>query len=61
MNEDDERLALGTTATDIFSLGQQIEGFDWRAYQDIQNDQAMYDSFQRWPFLFALALDKRYG
>ncbi len=41
------------TAHDIYILSQLVPGLDWRTYQDIQNDQAMYDSFQRWPFLFA--------
>jgi hypothetical protein len=58
--EEDQFMPIASTATDIFALGTQVEGFDWASYQDIQNDQAMYDSFQRWPFLFALAMNKRY-
>ena len=36
-------------AHDIYALSAQLEGFDHNMYQDIQRDQAMYDSFQRWP------------
>ncbi|WP_370260865.1 BcsR/BcsP family cellulose biosynthesis protein [Limnobacter sp.] len=39
-------------AHDIYALSAQLEGFDHHMYQDIQQDQAVYDSLQRWPFLF---------
>jgi hypothetical protein len=43
-------------AHDIYALSSQFEGFDHAVYQDIQQDQAVYDSFQRWPYLFSHAL-----
>lgn len=43
-------------AHDIYALSTQIEGFDHTMYQDIQHDQAVYDSFQRWPFLFSVVM-----
>jgi hypothetical protein len=46
-------------AHDIYALSAQLEGFDYNMYQDIQQDQAVYDSFQRWPFLFSLAMESR--
>jgi hypothetical protein len=60
ITDEDLLMPIAITATDIFSLGAQVDDFQWAHYQDIQNDQAMYDSFQRWPFLFALAMNKRY-
>ncbi|GLR25492.1 BcsR/BcsP family cellulose biosynthesis protein [Limnobacter litoralis] len=45
------------TAHDIYTLSAQLEGFDHNMYQDIQYDQAVFDSFQRWPFLFQLAMN----
>ncbi|HEX5484919.1 MAG TPA: BcsR/BcsP family cellulose biosynthesis protein [Limnobacter sp.] len=45
------------TAHDIYALSAQLEGFDHNMYQDIQYDQAVFDSFQRWPFLFQLAMN----
>lgn len=46
-------------AHDIYALSAQLEGFDYNTYQDIQQDAAVYDSFQRWPFLFSLAMESR--
>lgn len=46
-------------AHDIYALASQLEGFDHNLYQDIQQDQAVYDSFQRWPYLFSVALANR--
>lgn len=46
-------------AHDIYALSAQLEGFDYNMYQDIQLDQAIYDSFQRWPFLFGIAMNSR--
>ncbi|MDH4395640.1 MAG: hypothetical protein QE278_08170 [Limnobacter sp.] len=43
-------------AHDIYALGTQIKGFDHATYQDIQHDQVVYDSFQRWPYLFSLVM-----
>ncbi|MEQ9106518.1 MAG: hypothetical protein RLO04_03535 [Limnobacter sp.] len=43
-------------AHDIYALSAQFNGFDHNMYQDIQYDQAVYDSFQRWPFLFGIAM-----
>ncbi len=43
-------------AHDIYALSAQVEGFDHNMYQDIKQDQATYDSFQRWPFLFSIAM-----
>lgn len=48
-------------AHDIYALSAQLEDFDHNMYQDIQQDQAMYDSFQRWPFLFGIAMASRYS
>lgn len=48
-------------AHDIYALSAQLEGFDHNMYQDIQQDQAVYDSFQRWPFLFGIAMASRYN
>ncbi len=44
-------------AHDIYSLAAQLEGFDHNLYQDIQYNQALYDSFQRWPRLFRLLIE----
>lgn len=41
-------------AHDIYSLSNQLEGFDHDLYQDIQSDQRVFDSLQRWPYLFGL-------
>lgn len=43
-------------AHDIYALSNHIEGFDHAMYQDIQHDQNIYDSFQRWPYLFGLVM-----
>lgn len=48
-------------AHDIYALSAQLEGFDYNMYQDIQLDQAIYDSFQRWPFLFSIAMASRFS
>lgn len=48
-------------AHDIYALSAQLEGFDHNLYQDIQQDQAVYDSFQRWPFLFSIVMASRQG
>lgn len=48
-------------AHDIYSLSAQLNGFDHNMYQDIQYDQAVYDSFQRWPFLFGIAMASQVG
>lgn len=48
-------------AHDIYALSAQLEGFDYNMYQDIQHDQAAYDSFQRWPFLFGISMASRSG
>jgi hypothetical protein len=48
-------------AHDIYALSAQLEGFDHNMYQDIQQDQAVYDSFQRWPFLFGIAMASRFS
>ncbi|NJM31840.1 MAG: hypothetical protein HC848_01805 [Limnobacter sp.] len=44
-------------AHDIYALSAQIEGFDYLMYQDIQQDQHIFDSLQRWPYLFSLAIE----
>lgn len=44
------------TAHDIYALALHAKGFDHVLYQDIQQDKSVYDSFQRWPYLFALTL-----
>jgi hypothetical protein len=46
-------------AHDIYALSAQLEGFDHNLYQDIHHDQAIYDSFQRWPFLFNIAMSTK--
>ena len=43
-------------AHDIYALAAQISGFDHNQYQDIQHDKAVYDSLQRWPYLFTVTL-----
>lgn len=43
-------------AHDIYSLALQAKGFDHLTYQDIQQDKSVYDSFQRWPYLFSITL-----
>ena len=43
-------------AHDIYALSAQLEGFNYNMYQDIQYDQAVYDSFQRWSYLFQIAM-----
>lgn len=43
-------------AHDIYALAIQTKGFDHNLYQDIQHDKAVYDSFQRWPYLFGITL-----
>jgi hypothetical protein len=43
-------------AHDIYSLTLQTKGFDHLTYQDIQQDKSVYDSFQRWPYLFNITL-----
>ena len=48
-------------AHDIYALSSQLKGFDHNMYQDIQQDQAVYDSFQRWPFLFGIAMASRFS
>lgn len=44
-------------AHDIYALSSQLEGFDHAMYQDIAQDQAVYDSFQRWPYVFGLVMN----
>lgn len=46
-------------AHDIYALSSQLEGFDHNMYQDIQLDQAIYDTLQRWPFLFQITMDHK--
>jgi hypothetical protein len=46
-------------AHDIYALSAQVDGFDHNMYQDIKQDQSNYDSFQRWPFLFGIAMASR--
>jgi hypothetical protein len=43
-------------AHDLYALSAYIQGFEHVMYQDIQQDHAMYDSLQRWPYLFGTAL-----
>lgn len=43
-------------AHDIYSLSAQLGGFDYDLYQDIQQDQHVFDSLQRWPYLFGIAV-----
>ncbi len=46
-------------AHDVYALASEIEGFQMETYQDIQHDQNVYDSFQRWPYLFMHALSNQ--
>lgn len=43
-------------AHDIYSLSDHLEGFEYEFYQDIQSNQRVYDSLQRWPYLFGLVM-----
>ncbi len=45
-------------AIDIYALSDQLPNFDHYLYQDIQEDSFLYDSLQRWPYLFALLIKK---
>ena len=51
-----EPLTANNPARDILTLSQQIPALDAMRYEDFQRDQAMFDSFQRWPYLFSLAM-----
>lgn len=45
-------------AIDIYALSDQLSNFDHYLYQDIQEDGFLYDSLQRWPYLFYLVTQK---
>ncbi|MDX1669022.1 MAG: hypothetical protein R3194_06375 [Limnobacter sp.] len=46
-------------AHDIYSLSDTLTEFNSDLYQDIQSDQRVFDSFQRWPYLFSLAMPEQ--
>lgn len=43
-------------AHDIYSLSAHLKSFNYDLYQDIQQDQGVFDSLQRWPYLFGIAM-----
>lgn len=45
-------------AHDIYSLSDHLKGFNSEMYQDIQQDQLIFDSLQRWPYLFSLIISE---
>lgn len=46
------------TAHDIYSLSDYLKEFNSDMYQDIQLDQLVFDSLQRWPYLFSLVMSE---
>lgn len=45
-------------AHDIYSLSDHLKEFNSDMYQDIQLDQQVFDSLQRWPYLFSLVMSE---